>query len=330
MSYTNSKTWISPELAEQERFEQMKKNVERMWFDRSPFVPHDFAEWINFRATSAVAEAEDHKARLAARETLRKMSLGNRAQTLSLPFDGKVFKDNLGPVLSQHTIWSPWSQTTEARPFAPWPSKEEMKEEGDERHTSGFGRFLAVPRVPGNETVAYKQKAFLPVYPMDHVLPVGTLEWGLVEQIFGNAGDVTSTIRSYSDGISHELGESEVIVIDRYTCDVDIEGRPRADTFGVRDQQSGLVRESDEIVAVLLTRTGNIASPGTIDSGATEFEPNELDALDQMTLRSGSDKAEPEQKVKEIDLEELDAFSSNTVCKSFEKQTVFLEALQEV
>ena len=46
-----------------------------------------------------------------------------------------------------------------------------MKEEGDERNTSGFGRFPALPRVSGNETVNYKHKRVIKLSPLDTVWP---------------------------------------------------------------------------------------------------------------------------------------------------------------
>lgn len=55
-----------------------------------------------------------------------------------------------------------------------WPCAEEMKEEGDERNTSGFRRFPALPRVPGNDTVQYKLKAIQPFLPFDAIWKLPT------------------------------------------------------------------------------------------------------------------------------------------------------------
>ncbi len=91
-------------------------------------------------------------------------------------FGGKIFDWSRGAVLSQKTIWSVWYQPPEDYPSAPWPSMEEMKEEGDERNTSGYKRFPALPRVPGNETVVWKQKAMIDPYPLDQVWELPTAE----------------------------------------------------------------------------------------------------------------------------------------------------------
>jgi hypothetical protein len=82
------------------------------------------------------------------------------------------FLENESAVLNLSTQWSHWYQPTDLHPLAPWPAREEFKEEGDERHTSGFGRFMPIPRVPGNTTVAYKFKTYVKPYPLDYVFPV--------------------------------------------------------------------------------------------------------------------------------------------------------------
>ena len=82
---------------------------------------------------------------------------------------GRIFFDGRSIVLCQQTMWNPWYSPTDVRPQAPWPCAEEMKEEGDERNTSRFGRFPGLPRVPGNETVNWKQKNYLPPLPFDEV-----------------------------------------------------------------------------------------------------------------------------------------------------------------
>lgn len=51
-----------------------------------------------------------------------------------------------------------------------------MREEGDERHTSQFGRFLALPRNPGNETVTYKQRSVVRQHHFDRVWEVPRLD----------------------------------------------------------------------------------------------------------------------------------------------------------
>ena len=177
MAHTNSKTWMSPEMVELERWELVKKNLERMRFDRSPFIPADFADWLEHRAAYAVITAVEEKRRLAQREAMDAVGFGPSQYKIVPAYGGRVFRDNRSATLAQETVWSPWYEPTEDRQLAPWPARDEFKEEGDERHTSGFGRFLPIPRVPGNETVVWKQKAFVPTSPMDQVSPVPTYSW---------------------------------------------------------------------------------------------------------------------------------------------------------
>ena len=169
MSYTNSKVWVSPREAAQEEWVKVRDNLGRVRFDRSPFAPHSFTEYVEFKATRAEELAEELK--LLAKRREEEQSKPNQHAWI-IPFEGKSFHDNLSPVLAMPSIWSPWFVHTDERPAAPWPASEEFKEEGDERHTSGFGRFLPVPRKPGNETVVWKQRKFLEAFDMDYVNPV--------------------------------------------------------------------------------------------------------------------------------------------------------------
>lgn len=171
MAYSNSKVWVSPREAAHDRWIAVKENLSRVRFDRSPFVPQIFAEYVDHLATQAEDSAKEKKERLAELEALQ-VPAGAAQHPWIIPFEGKKFGDNLSPVLSLPSVWSPWYEFTNLRPEAPWPSPEEFKEEGDERHTSGFGRFLPVPRTLGNETVNYKQKPFMVQYPLDFVNPV--------------------------------------------------------------------------------------------------------------------------------------------------------------
>ena len=155
-------------MAEQERFEVVFQNLTKMEFiHRSPFVPKNMSEWLAHR----VAFAEDAKLEELKKLSDRQAASGScKERVRILPaFGGKQFHDNRSSVLSLPSIWTPTYQPSKEHPQAPWPSAEEMKEEGDERNTSGFGRFPALPRVPGNETVVWKQKNVIEAFPFDKV-----------------------------------------------------------------------------------------------------------------------------------------------------------------
>lgn len=164
-------------MAEQEKFAVVMDNLTRMEFiPRSPFVPTNLSEWLAHR----VAFAEDTRRRemrkLANREAAHKSGLESERVQIGPAFGGKQFRDNRSPVLAMGSVWSPWYQPTDAHPQALWPSPDEMKEEGDERNTSGFGRFPALPRVPGNETVVWKQKNVITPHAFDRVWELPKLE----------------------------------------------------------------------------------------------------------------------------------------------------------
>ena len=102
--------------------------------------------------------------------------LGPDQPKVSTAFGGNTFEDaddgvSRSAVGAEETFWSIWMKPTKARPRADWPCQAEMKEEGDERNTSGFGRFPALPRVSGNETVNYKHKRVVPATRLDTVWP---------------------------------------------------------------------------------------------------------------------------------------------------------------
>ncbi|MCJ1411028.1 hypothetical protein MMC19_005116 [Ptychographa xylographoides] len=171
MAHTSSRSWVSPLEATHERWITVKDNLNRVRFDRSPFVPQAFSSYLEHLASLAEDLARDERRRLALLET-EGLRTSRAHYPWIIPFQGKKFDDNRSAVLGQSSIWSLWYQTPINRPDAVWPTPDEFREEGDERHTSGFGRFLPLPRVPGNETVAWKQKAFLDAYPLDCVNPV--------------------------------------------------------------------------------------------------------------------------------------------------------------
>ena len=187
--------WASPLIAELERWKVVKANLNAMeLIQRSPHVPKNFSEWLTHRAEMndikvrcslnlhsrpranivSVAKAKEVQKQIGHRQAMD--ALGVDRPRVVPAFGGATFEisDNgvgRSGVGAQETIWSPWTRPTEARPQADWPCQAEMKEEGDERNTSGFGRFPALPRVNGNATVNYKHKRVIAATPLDTVWP---------------------------------------------------------------------------------------------------------------------------------------------------------------
>ena len=163
--HLESKVWVNPEYSERDNWARMQENLKKSGMDKSPFVPKTFGEYLEHRAAMTEAAARDETRKL----NVKKAEKEGPQVPIAPAMMGKKFGDNRGAVTSMETIWSPdWKPTT-AHPQAKWPVQAEMKEEGDERHTSGFGRFPALPRVPGNETVGHKVRSLINPYELDKV-----------------------------------------------------------------------------------------------------------------------------------------------------------------
>lgn len=163
--HLESKVWVNPEYSERDNWVRMQENLKRSGMDKSPFVPKTFGEYLEHRAAMAEAAARDETRKL----NIKKAEKEGPQVPIAPAMMGKKFGDNRGAGTSMETIWAPdWKPTT-AHPQAKWPVPAEMKEEGDERHTSGFGRFPALPRVPGNETVGHKVRSLINPYELDKV-----------------------------------------------------------------------------------------------------------------------------------------------------------------
>ena len=196
-THSNSRTWVHPRTRQQAMWAEVYRNLKDMSIikegQESPSgaivivgggsfcVPRTFNDWVEHRKEFANDRAMEarrslHAAR-AHKTTPRHVDLppaGEIAPITIMPFVGKRFRDGRASVLGECTVWTHWRNEGHGSPGkereeAPWPSSEEMQEEGNERNTSQFRRFLALPRVPGNHTVNWKQKPVIPMLPFDEV-----------------------------------------------------------------------------------------------------------------------------------------------------------------
>ena len=205
-THTNSRTWIHPKTREQSKWVEVHKNLKEMSLiienPQSPYNPHvvdresfcvpkNLNEWIEHRKEYANDRAREARQRLYAMQEHklrpRHSDLpppGDMAPITVAPFGGREFRDGRSAVLAMPTTWTPWKSSTRVdqgssegiRPQALWPCPEEMREEGNERNTSQFGRFMPLPRAPGNPTVNWKQKKVLPMRPFDEIWKLPTRE----------------------------------------------------------------------------------------------------------------------------------------------------------
>jgi hypothetical protein len=198
-----SKTWVSFESMELDRWKHIQPRLDRMFpanrpFGKaSPFLPRSSREFIQHRLSVLSAKAKLTRRQLAQAE--RERTYDGYSQKITEVFGGKKFGSlaagvdgeglnaspnppNRGPVLGQHTIWCgpsngppldiPW------REQADWPCLQEMQWEGDQRvatENGRYGRFLALPRETHDEAPWHLRPRLMP-YSMDEVWRVPTEE----------------------------------------------------------------------------------------------------------------------------------------------------------
>lgn len=173
MSHTASRSWVSADVQDRERFLKLRELIRHLVPD-SPFPPKTLQDFITHKQAILEEAKTAMIRRLKQREAQRKLEkqYGIGITKIKPAFNRKVPKDFRGAVLSQVTMWVAHDEIHPNRPRAPWPEFEELKHEGDDRNKSSYGRFLPLPRKPGNETVNWKAREMLrPLSPMDTVGP---------------------------------------------------------------------------------------------------------------------------------------------------------------
>ncbi|OCL13500.1 hypothetical protein AOQ84DRAFT_414748 [Glonium stellatum] len=169
MSHTYSLSWASPETKESEKF-QVCINAMRRMFPRSEVAQMDMPAWLEHRQVIVQARGRQLGRIVAIKEDQRKRG----SPAIITPLKGKSFEDNRSTVLCQKTIWcSKWDLKADK---APWPSLTELKWEGDDRAKTSVGRFLPLPREPGNATVAWHHLRMIEAFELDDVRKIPTLE----------------------------------------------------------------------------------------------------------------------------------------------------------
>ena len=153
------------------QWKRLEPSIRRMRFDRSPAVPKNLEEYTVHVAQMAKEQADEQAKKLEAAKADLEVAIRTGRKPVAL-FGAKHFGDGRCGVLGQKTIWAREWSPEPGRPAARWPDAGEFKEEGDERFTSSFGRFLPLLRYPGNETVNWKQRPRLLEYPFDVIMPV--------------------------------------------------------------------------------------------------------------------------------------------------------------
>jgi hypothetical protein len=165
-AHSQSKTWKSNDTKEKDQYSRLSTLLHH-FVPESPFVPRSYPVWVQHRAMMNTMEMDEMKKNIAIKQS---RNTAAAKITIKSALDGKTYNDNRSAVLAQETIWSPWSLPTDEHPEALWPDRTEFQYEGDDRAKSDVGRFLPLPRKPGNETVNWKSREQVQAYrPLDHV-----------------------------------------------------------------------------------------------------------------------------------------------------------------
>ena len=173
MSHTASKTWCSEHAKEYESFAKARCNYSYV-APRSPVVPRTWPEWIKHRLfIQEQAQAQELR-RLAIKTLVT--SIQETEEDHLPPFADKTFEDHLSSVLARESIWLPSYTSPPDKQQAPWPTREELKHEANQRSTSGFYGFLPLPRAPENHTVSWKQCTPIAPFKFDEVGCLGAEE----------------------------------------------------------------------------------------------------------------------------------------------------------
>ena len=170
--YTSSRTWVLSRVREKRQYQAIN-HARKKLCPNSPFWDN------NFDLAAHKQEWEAGRQRKANQKMARYLVIAEERQKsqdspFAIPpplrpaFDGKKFDTNHSMVLSQETIFCPqWEDGKET--VAQWPSRVEMKYEGDERISTEriHRRFLPMPRAEGNDTVNFQQRVVIDQYPFD-------------------------------------------------------------------------------------------------------------------------------------------------------------------
>lgn len=180
--YSQSLKWVAPGVIKQDQNKRINNSRRKVapnsfaWPPNLDLQQHkkDFAKWQQAQWERTVKRHTDDVAER------HRLGLTSTPPAINPAFGGKVFEGNNSAVLSQKTVFSPNFQEGREVQHASglgmihkeipgWPSKVEMKYEGDDRIATDklHGRFLGAPRAEGNETVNWQQRSIIPQYHLD-------------------------------------------------------------------------------------------------------------------------------------------------------------------
>lgn len=179
--YGNSRTWTNPAV-KAAKDKRALNNARKKLCPRSPFWDEGLDMTLHLKEIAALVEECQKPVTLP---PLSEAALQFRQQ-FDLPdppppppmrkaFEGKTinespeFISNFSVVVCSRTVFTPYWQKDKYF-VAPWPNKQEMKYEGDDRISTDklHGRFLGAPRMDGNETVNWQHRTMIPPWPLEN------------------------------------------------------------------------------------------------------------------------------------------------------------------
>ncbi|KAF1821144.1 uncharacterized protein K489DRAFT_382184 [Dissoconium aciculare CBS 342.82] len=159
--FSQSRSWIAPQVEEARNKQRLNDRRKRLC-PQSPFWTADFDLRKHMKEWRASLERIKRRQEVSrAREIRAQSNLDIPTVPAIKPaLQGKLFDTNHSAVLALPTVFT---HSLGRRRLAPWPSREEMKYEGDDRVSTDrlHGRFLPAPRVDDDETVPWMHRAII-------------------------------------------------------------------------------------------------------------------------------------------------------------------------
>jgi hypothetical protein len=178
--YSQSRKWVAPRVIKEDRDKRMNNARRKICPNSIAWEPNMDLELHKKKYAELQEVRWQHKARRHTAEAAERVRLGlsPTPPAVKPAFGGKMFENNYSSVLSQKTIFTPnFEQGREEqtaagwlkKEVAGWPSKMEMKYEGDDRIATDkiHRRFLGAPRAEGNETVNWQQRSIISQYELE-------------------------------------------------------------------------------------------------------------------------------------------------------------------
>lgn len=127
-------------------------NLHYMGADNSPFLPKTPAELTEFKIAQADRKSKKMAEKLHRMEERRFRRVRAQEEGISNDdekpelFGGKKMSDNLSPFFAQEGCFNRDLSPEESELVVDWPSRGELKEEGD-RRAARYGRYFPLPRL---------------------------------------------------------------------------------------------------------------------------------------------------------------------------------------